>query len=135
MNKFTLLVGNDINNISPGTSWGHLLTNIKVKYNVPLLENGKKPFPMLYEEIFLHAIKNNELDEKELKTYIGDHVSLIKQNEIHALIRDLPNQNIITTNYEFSLEGSLPIVNNSLIKETTYSVFRQYLSEIKYIGT
>lgn len=124
--RYTLLVGNDINNISPGVSWADLLTNIKSKYNLPLLANGSKPFPMLYEEIFLHAIKENNIDETELKIYIGEETSRISQNEIHSLIRELPISNILTTNYEFSLEAIRPAVNNSLIRETMYSVFRQY---------
>ncbi|OOG16081.1 hypothetical protein BWD42_22115 [Sphingobacterium sp. CZ-UAM] len=126
MNKFSLLVGNDINNISPGISWSDLLTNIKTKYHVTALENGQKPFPMLYEEIFLNAIKIQHLNEKELKTYISESVSKIKQNEIHQLIQTLPTQNIITTNYEFSLEGLTSRKNTSLVRETTYSVFRRY---------
>lgn len=126
MDRYTVLVGNDINNISPGVSWNDLLTNIKRKYKVPILANGSKPFPMLYEEIFLHAIKENNIDETELKIYIGEEISRISQNEIHTLIRELPIPNILTTNYEFSIEGIVPEVNNSLVKETMYSVFRQY---------
>lgn len=126
MDKFSLLVGNDINNISPGISWSDLLTNIKAKYQLTGLENGQKPFPMLYEEIFLNAIKMQQLNERELKTYISDSVSQIKQNEIHQLIRFLPTRNIITTNYEFSLEGPTAKVNTSLVRETTYSVFRRH---------
>ncbi|WP_433901182.1 hypothetical protein [Sphingobacterium puteale] len=126
MDKFSLLVGNDINNISPGISWSDLLTNIKAKYQLTGLENGQKPFPMLYEEIFLNAIKMQQLNERELKTYISDSVSQIKQNEIHQLIRSLPTRNIITTNYEFSLEGPTAKVNTSLVRETTYSVFRRH---------
>lgn len=126
MDRYTLLVGNDINNISPGVSWGDLLHNIKKKYNLPLLANGSKPFPMLYEEIFLHAIKKNNMDETELKIYIGEEISRISPNEIHSLIRELPITNILTTNYEFSLEAITPELNNSLVRETVYSVFRQY---------
>ncbi len=131
MSTYTLLVGNDINNISPGVSWAELLVAIKNKYNVPLLENGNKPFPMLYEEIFLHAIKDSDIKEKELKIDIANHLSSISQNELHGVIRQLPIQHIITTNYEFSLEGSVPSTNTSLIRETTYSVFRQYQMENK----
>jgi hypothetical protein len=126
MNQFTLLVGNDINNISPGISWSDLLHNIKNKYNVNSLENGQKPFPMLYEEIFLHAIRAKHIHERELKTYISDCVSQINQNEIHQLIREIPIENIITTNYDFSLEGKAATSNTGLIRETTYSVFRRH---------
>ncbi len=131
MTKFTLFVGNDINNISPGISWSDLLHNIKSKYNVSSLENGQKPFPMLYEEIFLNAIKEKHINERELKSYISDCVSQINQNEIHQLIRDVPTENIITTNYEFSLEGKAATTNTGLIRETTYSVFRRHESDNK----
>jgi hypothetical protein len=131
MKKLTLLVGNDINNISPGISWSDLLHNIKKKYKVSSLENGQKPFPMLYEEIFLHAIKEKHINERELKTYIADCVSQINQNEIHQLIRDFPTENIITTNYEFSLEGKITTTNTGLIRETTYSIFRKHENENK----
>ncbi|MNK05839.1 hypothetical protein D3C87_237270 [compost metagenome] len=126
MNKFALLVGNDINNISAGISWSDLLHNIKQKYKVSSLENGQKPFPMLYEEIFLNAIREKHINERGLKTYISDCVSQINQNEIHQLIRDLSIENIITTNYEFSLEGEIATANTGLIRETTYSVFRKH---------
>lgn len=126
MDRYALLIENDINNITSGNSWKDLLKDIKSKYNVPLLDNGDKPFPMLYEEIFLHAVKENNINEIELKAYISEEISRISHNEIHCLIRGLPSDNILTTNYEFSLEGIQPTVNNSLIKETTYSVFRQY---------
>lgn len=123
---YTLLIGNDINNISPGVSWADLLKNIKTKYRVPQLENGEKPFPMLYEEIFLHAVQRKSLKELDLKTYIAEEISRITQNEIHSLIRDLPISNILTTNYDFSLAGLHPKQNLGLVKETVYSIFRRY---------
>jgi len=127
MKETALLVGNDINNINPGVSWNDLIISLKERYRVPGLVNGKKPFPLLYEEIFLSAIKQRYIDEKELKIFIADHVFQIGQNEIHERIRALPIQNIITTNYEFSLEGTSPQKNTGLVRETLYSIFRQYL--------
>lgn len=128
MTNTALLIGNDINNINKGTSWNHLLISIKNKYHVQTLENGRKPFPMLYEEIFLSAIQQQHMDEKELKTFIADAVSNIQQNELHELIRELSVENIMTTNYDFSLAGTHPKEKTSLVNETTYSVFRKYHS-------
>ncbi|MEN5084895.1 hypothetical protein ABE426_00330 [Sphingobacterium faecium] len=128
MTNTALLIGNDINNINKGTSWNDLLISIKNKYHVQTLENGRKPFPMLYEEIFLSAIQQQHMDEKELKTFIADAVSNIQQNELHELIRELSVENIMTTNYDFSLAGTHPKEKTSLVNETTYSVFRQYHS-------
>lgn len=128
MTNTALLIANDINNINKGTSWNDLLISIKNKYHVQTLENGRKPFPMLYEEIFLSAIQQQHMDEKELKTFIADAVSNIQQNELHELIRELSVENIMTTNYDFSLAGTHPKEKTSLVNETTYSVFRQYHS-------
>ncbi|UPZ38599.1 SIR2 family protein [Sphingobacterium sp. PCS056] len=128
MTNTALLIGNDINNINKGTSWNDLLISIKNKYHVQTLENGRKPFPMLYEEIFLSAIQQQHMDEKELKTFIADAVSNIQQNELHELIRELSVENIMTTNYDFSLAGTHPKEKTSLVNETTYSVFRKYHS-------
>lgn len=128
MTNTALLIGNDINNINKGTSWNDLLISIKNKYHVETLENGRKPFPMLYEEIFLSAIQQQHMDEKELKTFIADAVSNIQQNELHELIRELSVENIMTTNYDFSLAGTHPKEKTSLVNETTYSVFRKYHS-------
>lgn len=125
MTNTALLIGNDINK---GTSWNDLLISIKNKYHVQTLENGRKPFPMLYEEIFLSAIQQQHMDEKELKTFIADAVSNIQQNELHELIRELSVENIMTTNYDFSLAGTHPKEKTSLVNETTYSVFRKYHS-------
>ncbi|MGJ1324140.1 hypothetical protein ACR780_15755 [Sphingobacterium faecium] len=61
MTNTALLIGNDINNINKGTSWNDLLISIKNKYHVQTLENGRKPFPMLYEEIFLSAIQQLDI--------------------------------------------------------------------------
>lgn len=131
MNKYAILVGNDINNISSGKSWKNLIDEIKAHFKVKTINNGDKPFPMLYEEIYLNAVRKNEFDEKELKTYIADQVSKIDENEVHKAIRELPIKNIITTNYEYSIEGAQPGTNDGVVKETTYSIFRRYAMDGK----
>ncbi|QNL51096.1 hypothetical protein H8S90_05795 [Olivibacter sp. SDN3] len=128
MPEYVLLVGNDINNISPGKSWNELLEDIKAHFNVGYIQNEDKPFPMLYEEIFLGAVENGSVtEEKNLKTFIAENVSKIISNEFHEEIRQLPVSHIMTTNYEFAIEGIVPENNNSIVKETTYSLFRRYM--------
>lgn len=126
MKNFALLVGNDINNIKPGKSWKELLDDITNYCGVSHINREEKPFPMLYEEIFLSAIRKKAMDEKDLKTYIASIVSKIDQNEIHERIRALNVPHIITTNYEFSIEGENPKSNSSLVVERLYSVFRKH---------
>lgn len=123
---YSVLVGNGINNIGKDNSWDNLITQIcaycKVKF--PIDDEKKKHFPLLYEEIFLTAARKNSISESDLKRFIAEIVLAIKPNKIHDQIRSLPIENIMTTNYEFSLEGNTPEVNSGVIKEKLYSVFR-----------
>lgn len=131
MADYAILVGNDINNVDPGKSWKDLVEEMKIHFSVNTISTGNKPFPMLYEEIFLNAVRKNGVNEKDVKTYIADQVSRISQNEIHEGIRELPVSHVITTNYEFTLEGITPEINTGVVKETTYSIFRRYEVEEK----
>lgn len=126
MKSYALLIGNDINNLKPGKSWKELLDDITEYCGVPEINRNDKPFPMLYEEIFLSAVRTRAMDEKDLKTYIAGIVSNINQNEIHENIRALNVPHIMTTNYEFSIEGIVPKSNSSLVVERIYSVFRKH---------
>jgi hypothetical protein len=135
MKNPTLLVGNDINNISKGQSWKDLLTDI-VSFCLPngcIQLDERKPFPLLYEEIFLTAIRRQHIREAELKAFIAEKTLKIEPNEIHAAIRAISPAHILTTNYEFTLEGEIPSGNSSLILERTFSIFRKYtIDRINY---
>lgn len=126
MPPISLLVGNDINNATQQLSWSDLLTKIIARCGVEqqIAPHKEKPFPLLYEEIFLTSLQKNRMKEVELKKYIAEEVSRIQPNEIHARIRALRIPHIMTTNYEYSLEGKPPKSNSSLVKEQLYSVFR-----------
>lgn len=128
MKNHVLLIGNDINNISRGQSWKDLLQDIITFCHAgDCIElDDKKPFPLLYEEIFLTASKNHKIREKDLKSFIAIKAAEIKSNPIHSAIRALKPAHILTTNYEFTLEGSTPLENTSLINEKFYSIFRKY---------
>ncbi|GAB2526637.1 SIR2 family protein [Spirosoma aerophilum] len=128
MQPKALLVGNDINNILPNNSWKDLLTEIikfcQAQKLVTNVEN--KPFPLLYEEIFLKSLRNTHRPERDLKSLIAKKVSDIEANQIHQRIRDFATNDIMTTNYEFTLESQLPGRNSALIDEKIYSIFRHY---------
>lgn len=128
MSNYAILVGNDINNIVPQYSWKDLLHEMIQFCNVKKLvkDTEFKPFPLLYEEIFLRSLKDNHPNERELKEFISNKVSGIQTSVIHERIKKLPAKNILTTNYDFSLEGSQPEKSNSIIEEKVYSVFRKY---------
>ena len=122
-----LLVGNDINNISRGQSWKDLLQEILAFCGTNCVQlDDKKPFPLLYEEIFLTAIQQSHIRERDLKGFIAQKIGDITPNELHARIRELEPAHVLTTNYEYTLEGSTPERHSSLIKERTFSIFRKY---------
>jgi len=127
MKDIALLIGNDVNNISPGVSWAELLQKItdfcEVSDEVTI--HRDKPFPMLYEEIFLAAIKTKLIEEKDLKTFIAANVAQIDQNDIHHQIRALSVANIMTTNYDYTLQGTDSLKNTGVVIERLYSIFRK----------
>jgi hypothetical protein len=135
VHTFSLLVGNGINNLVPNNSWQDLLEDMVRFCEVEGLINHRstKPFPLLYEEIFLKSLQMSRRKENELKTFIARKVAQIEPNALHERIREFAIDDIITTNYEFSLEGQVPVKNKGVIEEKVYSVFRHYeVNSIRY---
>jgi hypothetical protein len=126
--KYSVLVGNGINNIGGDNSWDNLITEISryCQVDFEIDNEKKKQFPLLYEEIFLHAARKSKVKETDLKKFIADKVSKIAGNQLHEKIRALNISHIITTNYEFTLEGEIPKKNYGVVSEKIYSVFRHY---------
>ena len=129
-----LFVGNDINSINKGHySWKKLLRELIRKFTNNKIEkapNEKKPFPLLYEEIYQYALEHGNSKGK-IEKYIAKNISKIQPNEIHKKIINSRYKNIITTNYDFTLER----VDNRIpdgrkrkgdVLEYIYSIFRRY---------
>jgi len=129
--QHALLIGNGINNIKDQQSWIGLLE--KIIQHIEVIDEIRienKPFPLLYEEIYGHALKKG-FSELAIKSFIADEISQIKPNIIHEEILKLGIQNILTTNYDFTFEklqseAENGFINNGIIKETTYNIFRHY---------
>lgn len=129
MKNNVLMIGNGINNLTNKESWLNLIKSMvkmcKVRKDVEV--NNQKPFPLLYEEIYL---KSKNITELSLKTHISKEVKNISENEIHQLIRSKGFNDIITTNYEYTLQGNEALKlnnrlkNQGIIKESKYSIFR-----------
>ena len=119
-----LLLGNGVNNLTNKESWSNLLKSTAQKCDVAaeVELNHEKPFPLLYEEIYLLS---SDISELSIKRHIAKEVKNIKENEIHQLIREKKFRDIITTNYEYILQGdNSGLKNKGVIKESKYSVFR-----------
>ena len=130
-----LFIGNDINNLVAGNSWKNLLEELKdfccVGGNA--IDNGNKPFPLLYEEIFLRSLASKHRPEREVKDFISQKFLKMKSGPIHRQIMQLNVRNIITTNYDFALEGGVPKKNEGVVDERLYSVFRHSVSSGKKV--
>lgn len=133
MNK-TILIGNGINNINNNSSWSHLLKKISNIEGVKINLSKEKPFPLLYEEIYLKLSQKINKDEEDLKSEIARFVSKIETNDIHEELLNLNIKNYLTTNYDYCLQKVLikdqPLEilnNNGIVKETKYNIFRHHL--------
>lgn len=88
MPKQTLLIGNDINKISNDYGWEDLIDNLIefIGADGEITYDDNKPFPLLYEEIYVEAEKNRQKDEASIKKFISKDVSHISVNKIHQRI-------------------------------------------------
>jgi hypothetical protein len=128
-----ILVGNDINNINNNYEWSDLIDNLidLVGASGKITYDENKPFPLLYEEIYVEATKSKIYDESDIKDFISTDVEKLVVNDIHKRIINLGIQNILTTNYDLTLEQVLTNSHDSLknkgtVRENLYSIFRHY---------
>jgi len=134
-----LLVGNDINNATSSYSWDDLLNGLIRFARLEKIPNkSNKPFPLLYEEIYLNAAKSHKTEEIKLKDFIASNTGKLEPNEIHRKIMGIEVQDILTTNYDLTFEKCIdPALKNSsnqgYIRETLYSLFRVHQVESKRI--
>ena len=122
MENIALLVGNDINNVVEGNSWSDLLDGLTNYLSIDVDFPPNKPFPLAYEEIFFKTIKTTSYKESDIKRYVADNVASIKGGKIHDLICRLGVKDILTTNYDLSLEFAKKsdikkVVNTGVIPE------------------
>jgi len=134
MKEKVLFVGNGINNTISRYEWKSLLKNIAHEMNMDGQINFEnKPFPLIYEEIYLNSIKkkrNKNNIRKRLKNFIISEIENWSPCPIHEKIIEKNSKNIITTNYDYTLEKVLNrnIVtpkNSGKVDENKYSIFRK----------
>lgn len=134
MKRPVLLVGNGVNNVLQDYKWQNLIDNLidhigaKGLFNTP-----NKPFPLLYEEIFVEAIKNRDYTELALKEFISAEVLKLNPSEVHHKILTLAPLHLLTTNYDFTFEKALDPgfkepKNEGAVKETVYNIFRHHMA-------
>lgn len=132
MRDYVVLVGNDINNIVAGKSWEDLLKDLTEHLLISVDFPKDKPFPLAYEEIYFKGLgTSGSFDERVVKKFVASHVSDIQSSTIHKRLMELSCENILTTNYDLSLESVVSsntksLKNNGYIKESLYNLFRYH---------
>jgi hypothetical protein len=126
-----LLLGNGINNIQSAYTWSNLVRDlIDFVGATKHIRIANKPFPLLYEEIVAHAVKEKQIAEAEIKEFIANKIAEFRPNEIHARVMALKLTDVLTTNYDYTLElasgvtDQKTLVNAGVVKENRYSLFR-----------
>lgn len=104
--KKVLLLGNGINRIDNNYSWNHLMDDLLTYANMQdAITLGDKPFPLLYEEIYLRLSAYQPHPEQEVKDKIAKLVRNVRSNDLHRKAMKLQVDEILTTNYDYNLES------------------------------
>ena len=111
-----LLIGNGINLLdeTQSFSWGDLLKELKAHNSMDVeLDNIFKPFPLVFDEM-IYQEKNKDISEinRDIKQQIREKIEkqLLDKNgfnEYHTKIMSLGYNDILTTNYDYSLQKSV----------------------------
>jgi hypothetical protein len=126
-----LLVGNGINNIEGNNTWKDVISDLVAFIGATgQIKVEDKPFPLLYEEIMVESVKNNRKTESQVKAYIADTLRIFRKNAIHERIAIRWPGDILTTNYDYTIENAIMDRNikhndSAIIQESRYSLFRR----------
>jgi hypothetical protein len=132
MKETVILLGNGINRLGnqTGPSWGQLLHELQCKIDCSVdLANDFKPFPMAFEEMLMTNCIDYVDRLKLFKKTISNTFKETTPNNIHEKILTSSSvKNILTTNYDYSLEKVfIPDFSNQGIRQTSFIT-----KEIKY---
>jgi hypothetical protein len=71
-----ILLGNGLNHVSNPYSWENLIRDlIRFSRNSKTIDIEGKPFPLLYEEIYLNDARKSCVGEMRIKSHIAELVS------------------------------------------------------------
>lgn len=127
MKKCTLFIGNGLNRISQnGASWGDVIQGLADFAGKIVNKKDTRPFPLLYEDLFLHYAKKSG-NEDDFKKKVAELMKNMRPNEFHKRIASAGFNHIITTNYDYCIEDAVDKRPGSAgSDETRYSLFRRH---------
>ena len=126
-----LLLGNGLNRLSMPLSWHELLEQLASELGLAgrIAVDDRKPLSLHFEELCVRLADYDKTRNAEdaVKKRIA---TLIQAFPVHRLHRDLANlfQVILTTNYDFTIEGALAgglRERRTTLQESRYSLFRR----------
>jgi hypothetical protein len=133
-----VLLGNGLNWATRGPSWEDLLDELKRAVSYPNNIDKQKPFPLIYEELYLHGLEKG-LREDELLNLVANHCKKLGPGQLHEKLSKMPLKHILTTNYDqatvSSFLSSPDSDNTALVIESRYSLFRRSESNSKVVWT
>lgn len=133
MKSQVLLVGNGPNQIGKGFSWSNLLDDLREYVGVGKATDvdDYKPFPLLYEELFLRGNAERQISESSIKRFIAERAKHIKPGPIHRQLMTTGFEHILTTNYDHALDNVNSLQTNNrrnlgFTNERRYNLFRHF---------
>jgi hypothetical protein len=125
-----LFLGNGINQLSKGYSWGDLLNSIKAAASIKT-ERGNKTYPLFFEELSftLNKTKPVETNIHQLKHMIAEDALKLNPNAVHQkLISANYYKHFLTTNYDYCIEkaidGTVKSPRHQDKRTSKYSLYR-----------
>lgn len=103
-----LFLGNGINCVEKNVEWKTLIDNLILYADVKKeIDISGKPFPLLYEEIVLTSAAQGARTENDIKRFIAHEMMDMAPNAVHQKIVEKSFPEIITTNYDHTLEKTV----------------------------
>ncbi len=124
-----LFLGNGINCVEKKIEWKTLIDNLMQYADVNKeVDKSDKPFPLLYEEIVLASAAKGAKTEDQIKQFIAKEMTEMAPNDVHQKVVDKAFPQIITTNYDHTLEKTIGLDkitwNCNEQVERKYNIFR-----------
>ena len=130
--RTTILLGNGPNRLAEAAiSWNDVLQHLGTMAPLPSgVSNFNKPLPLLFDEIALALERLNQGGPRKLKNQIADVMRPLSPNSVHRKVMALRLQDVLTTNYDYTLESvvadvvSRPFPLKASPTESRFSLFR-----------